>query len=49
MRDEKRPESPSGAEKINAAHRTAALEIIWRCLRCGELWYRETCTRPVHW
>ncbi len=42
MRDEKRPEPSSESEGVDATHRTATLEIMWRCLRCGELWYRQT-------
>ena len=30
-----------GGEPLEPTHRTAALELVWRCLRCGELWLRE--------
>ena len=28
-------------EPPEPTHRTAALELVWRCLRCGELWLRQ--------
>jgi rubrerythrin len=31
---------PEG-EPPDPAQRTAALELVWRCLRCGELWVRQ--------
>ena len=30
-----------GREQPEATHRTVALELVWRCLRCGELWLRR--------
>ena len=30
-----------GGEPPEPTHRTAALELVWRCLHCGELWLRE--------
>ena len=29
-----------GEEPPEPTHRTAALELVWRCLLCGELWLR---------
>jgi rubrerythrin len=31
----------SGGEPPEPTHRTAALELVWRCLCCGELWLRQ--------
>ena len=31
----------TGGEPPEPTHRTAALELVWRCLRCGELWLRD--------
>ena len=36
-----------GGEPPEPAHRTAALELVWRCLRCGELWLREDAPRDA--
>jgi rubrerythrin len=33
--------SEPGGEPPEPTHRTAALELVWRCLRCGELWSRQ--------
>jgi len=33
--------SERGSEPPEPTHRTAALELVWRCLRCGELWLRQ--------
>jgi len=33
--------SEAGGEPPDPTHRTAALELVWRCLRCGELWLRQ--------
>jgi len=41
MGNQKRPEGLPPTEGVDATHRIAALEIMWRCLRCGELWYRQ--------
>jgi rubrerythrin len=35
------PRKEAGREPLEPTHRTAALELVWRCLRCGELWLRQ--------
>jgi len=30
-----------GGEAPEPTHRTAALELVWRCLLCGEQWLRQ--------
>ncbi|MDP2948521.1 MAG: hypothetical protein Q8P22_03165 [Chloroflexota bacterium] len=39
-KEESSPDQP-GQEQPEPTHRTAALEILWRCLDCGELWHRD--------
>ena len=34
------PSEAREGEPPEPTHRTAALELVWRCLRCGEQWLR---------